>query len=384
MNPESFFHYADLALKSAFVDLLLSGDNAVVIAMACQFLPAPQRRQALLFGTVCAIVLRLLLGTMAGLLLVVPYVKLVGGMALVGIAIKLLVVDEAVEESLDPRLKAAGFWPVIGVILLADLVMGIDNVVGLVAVSQGSMGVLAIGLMLSVPLLMYGSMFVMALLGRYPQWVLAGGVVMGWFAGDIAVGDPAVSGWVLAQAPLLADVVPLLTAAFVFAESRIISGRKQALAVLRPQKAVVIPVPRVAKVAQITISSPPAGLPKNRLHWTRRSLQMVGGVLAGAALLGLAYAELPLYTGSDELRRYDCNTPEGAVVYYRQGSGMLIMGSRLNSATGIVSNNQVDWGDSRASRTALGFVPPTALSDISPIAMTLNGGAFSATRCVAH
>lgn len=382
MDPDSFFHYADLVLKSAFVDLLLSGDNAVVIAMACQFLPAPQRRQAMLLGTVSAILVRLLLATVSGLLLVVPYVKLAGGTALVAIAIKLLVADPNVGESSDPRLQGAGLWSVIGVILFADLAMGIDNVVGLVAVSQGSMGVLAIGLVLSVPLLMYGSMFVMDLLGRYPQWVLAGGVVMGWFAGDIAVGDPLVSGWVMAQAPMLTMVMPLLTATFVFAESRIILGRKQGLVALRPLKRVVVPL--VVRAPQTTTPTSPVVSFKSRPQWSRRSLQMVGGSLAGAALLGLAYAELPLYAGSDELRRYDCATPAGAVVYFRPGSGMLIMGSRLNSATGIVSNNQIDWGDSRASRTALGFVPPTAFGDVGSGAITLHGGAFSATRCLAH
>ena len=215
------------SLKVFFIDLLLSGDNAVVIALACRALPRHQMRKAMLAGIVAAVLLRVYLTTVVSFLLDIPCLKLVGALALVIIAIKLMVDEDEGQEG--GHADAAGgdsrkqdLWGTIVVIVLADLTMSIDNVVGLAAVAQGSIIYLALGLLLSIPLLMYGSVFVMALLKRYPWLIAAGGALLGWIAGDIAMTDPLIVEWVNTQAPALTVVMPILGALFVLLESRIV------------------------------------------------------------------------------------------------------------------------------------------------------------------
>jgi len=215
------------SLKVFFIDLLLSGDNAVVIALACRALPRHQMRKAMLVGIVAAVLLRVYLTTVVSFLLDVPCLKLVGSLALIIIAIKLMVDED--EGQQGGNADAAGadsrkqdLWGTIVVIVLADLTMSIDNVVGLAAVAQGSIIYLALGLLLSIPLLMYGSVFVMALLKRYPWLIAAGGALLGWIAGDIAMSDPLIADWVNTQAPALTVFMPVLGALFVLLESRIV------------------------------------------------------------------------------------------------------------------------------------------------------------------
>src|SRR4029077_11054483 len=118
--------------------------------------------------------------------------------------------------------RGDGLWTAIGIILIADLAISLDNVVALAAVAQGNVVFLTLGLLASIPLLMYGSMFVTALLNRYPILVAAGGALLGWIAGDMGISDPIISDGVSTQAPALTVAMPLLGAVFVLLESRII------------------------------------------------------------------------------------------------------------------------------------------------------------------
>jgi YjbE family integral membrane protein len=258
MGFDNLFHYVIVTLEVFFLDLLLSGDNAMVIALACRLSSPEQARRAMWLGIGGAIALRVLLTTFAGFLLTIPVLKLIGGIALTLIAIKLTI--EEVDSDRGEREKSPGFYSTVGTIVVADLVMSIDNVVALAAVAQGSIIVLTIGLLMSVPLLMFGSLFVTTLLQRYPLLIRGGGAMLGWIAGDIAISDPMVSGWVAQQAPALTVVVPILTVAFVLIESRIIEDAQASAYVLRPKRRAepMQPEPAAANTLPAAIERTPA------------------------------------------------------------------------------------------------------------------------------
>ncbi|MGO9994966.1 MAG: TerC family protein [Steroidobacteraceae bacterium] len=259
MGFDNLFHYLNLTLEVFFLDLLLSGDNALVIALACRSLPPALTKRAMLIGIDGAIALRILLTTVASLLLHIPLLKLVGGVALTVIAIKLTIEEERDTESdKSPRKNPPDLWSAVGTIILADLVMSVDNVVALAAVTQGNIFFLTMGLLMSVPLLMFGSLFVTALLRRYPLLKRVGGAMLGWIAGDIAISDPMIAGWVNQQSPALTIVVPILVVVFVLVESRIMEGAQATADALRPKlrpKAVIInSPPAVIEQAPATVS----------------------------------------------------------------------------------------------------------------------------------
>ncbi|MEO8857398.1 MAG: YjbE family putative metal transport protein, partial [Burkholderiaceae bacterium] len=245
MGFDSAFQYLNLTLEVFFLDLLLSGDNAVVIALACRSLQVGQRRQAMLIGAGLGIALRILLTSIAGLVLRIPALKLLGGIALTAIAVQLTLDD----PEPAPSSKAAGaragsgraeILSAIGTVVVADLVMSTDNVIALAAVAKGSVAVLALGLLFSVPLLMFGSWYVTGLLQRYPLLTQCGGALLGWLAGDIAVSDPLYAGWVAHQSPALGLVVPALGAVYVLLQSRIIQQARIGAAALRPVRRITL------------------------------------------------------------------------------------------------------------------------------------------------
>lgn len=203
----------------------------------------------MLIGIEGAIVLRILLTGVASLLLRIPLLKLVGGVALTVIAIK-LTVEEAGETASDksPLKNPPGLWSAVGTIIVADLVMSVDNVVALAAVAQGSIFLLALGLLMSVPLLLFGSLFVTGILRRYPLLKRGGGAMLGWIAGDIAISDPIIADWVNQQSPALTLVVPILVVVFVLIESRIVEAAQATTHALRPKLRARAPI----------IDSPPA------------------------------------------------------------------------------------------------------------------------------
>ncbi|MTK64082.1 MAG: YjbE family putative metal transport protein [Methanobacterium sp.] len=206
----------------------------MVIALACRSLPPGQMRKAIVIGMSGAILLRVYLTTVVAYLMDVPCLKLVGAVALVVIAIKLMAEDDHKDKVGEGRdntdRQKLDLWSAVFVVIIADLVMSLDNVVALAAVANGSFWVLLIGLMLSVPLLMFGSLIVAALLKRYPLLIPAGAALLGWVAGDIAVGDPMISDWVSVQAPALGVVLPFIGVVFVLVESRIVDRDRKAAA----------------------------------------------------------------------------------------------------------------------------------------------------------
>jgi len=231
MGFDSFGHAIGMAFQVFFLDLLLSGDNALVIALACRRLPQPLMKRAVLIGTGFAILLRVLLTTVVSFLLQVPLLRLIGAVLLIAIAIKLLLGDlEPSPDQADDAASAADrLWSAVVVVVSADLVLSLDNVVALAAAAQGSVLFLVLGLLFSVPLLMYGSLFISKLLDDNPFWVPAGSAMLGWIAGRIGVSDPLIAPWIASQAPALTLGVPLLCVVLVLVESRIIRQQRPTL-----------------------------------------------------------------------------------------------------------------------------------------------------------
>ena len=257
MGFDNLFHYLNLTLEVFFVNLLLSGDNAVVIALACRSLPPALTRRAMLIGIEGAVALRVLLTIFASFLLSIPLLKLVGGVALTVIAIKLTIEEQPAAKSDNrPSKIPPGLWSAVGTIIVADLVMSVDNVVALAAVAHGSIFILTMGLLMSVPFLMFGSVFVAVLLKRYPLLKRGGGAMLGWLAGDIAISDPILIDWVNHQSPALTVVVPFLVAVFVVIESRIMEDAQATAHALRPKlsprPATITPPPAVIEHAPAT------------------------------------------------------------------------------------------------------------------------------------
>ena len=180
-------------LQIIWIDVLLSGDNAVVIALACRRLPPQQRIWGVVLGTVVAITLRVIFAGVVTTLMQVPYLKLVGGALLLWIAVKLLAPEENGKSN---EIEAVDkLWRAIRIVAIADLVMSLDNVIAIAAVAERfeaphSYALLMFGLAVSIPLIMAGAALVMALLERFPIVVWAGAALLGWIAGEIIAKDP--------------------------------------------------------------------------------------------------------------------------------------------------------------------------------------------------
>jgi len=172
-----------------FINVLLSGDNAIVIALACRGLPEQQRRWGLIFGAGMAALLRIVFTVILASLMMLFYVKLIGGAGLLYIAAKLLVPEEADRSDLQ---ATAQLWRAVMVIAVADIIMSFDNVVAIAAAARGDYLLLAIGLAISIPLLVVGAALMSALLDRYPILIWLGAALLGWIAGETMATDPAV------------------------------------------------------------------------------------------------------------------------------------------------------------------------------------------------
>lgn len=171
--------------KIIMIDLLLSGDNAVVIALACRNLPEAQRKKGIMYGVGGAIGLRIVLTFFAVSLLTLPYLKLVGALLLLWIGIKLILPDEAHGEG---NIKAeSNLGGAIKTIIIADFVMSLDNVIGVAAAAKGNLGLLIFGLVISIPMIVWSSQIILKMIDRYPFIIYAGGTLLGYVAGEMLV-----------------------------------------------------------------------------------------------------------------------------------------------------------------------------------------------------
>ena len=210
------------------INIVLSGDNAVVIALAARNLPVKQRRWAVIGGTLGAVVMRIGFTVIVVYLMTIPYLKLVGSALLCWIAIKLLVPEGGDGEG-EGKIKAgSSIGSAITTIMVADAVMSLDNVIGIAAAAKDSLTLVILGLAISIPIVVFGSTLMLKLLDRYPILVVGGGALLGWVAGDIAVADPAIEVWLAPYQPIVHYLAAALGAVVVVLVGTWLARRKEA------------------------------------------------------------------------------------------------------------------------------------------------------------
>lgn len=197
MSPDSPDFWLAV-VQIIFIDIVLSGDNAVVIALACRNLPAAQRRLGILWGVVGAVSLRVVLTAFAASLLGYPYLKVIGGLLLLWIGIKLLLPGDADGEDIE---GAGNLWGAVKTIIVADFVMSMDNVIAVAAASRDSIVLLLFGLAVSIPLIVWTSQIFLRLMERHPIIITLGAGLLGYVAGGMLVSDLAVKAWAEATIP---------------------------------------------------------------------------------------------------------------------------------------------------------------------------------------
>ncbi len=211
------------------IDIVLGGDNAVVIALACRRLPEHQRKLGIFWGVFGAIILRVVLIFFALSLLAIPYLKIVGAALLLWIGIKLLQPESEGAHEIDASTTLIG---AIKTIIVADAVMSLDNVIAIAGAAKDEIGLVIFGLVISVPIIVWGSQLVMRVMDRYPITIVIGAGLLGWIAGDMVVTDVATKEWVNTQAKYLHWMAPVVAALVVIVTGKVLAARQQAK--LRP------------------------------------------------------------------------------------------------------------------------------------------------------
>lgn len=213
-------------VKIVWINIILSGDNAVVIALAARALPPEQQRKAVLFGSGAAVVLRIVLTVVAAKLLALPYLQIVGGLLLLWIGVQLLGDED--EDAGDEKIQGS-MMAAVRTILIADLVMSLDNVIAVAAAAQGSMVLLVLGLAISIPLVVFGSTLMIKLMERFPIIVMLGAALIGWVGGETIVSDVSLRD-VLAANPWLLHAAAAAGAVLVIAIGRWMGRRARSAA----------------------------------------------------------------------------------------------------------------------------------------------------------
>lgn len=209
------------------IDIILSGDNALVIALACRSLPPQQRKLGIWLGTGAAVVLRIAFAAAIVYLLLVPLLKLAGSLLLLWIAVKLLIPEEpATSGHADDEAARATLWNAVKTVVIADAVMSFDNVISVAAAAKGSVGLLALGIAISIPLMVIGAQMMLWLLDRFPWLMIAGSGLLGWIAGELAVTDPIVEDWLGHPGALVHYGIAAATALFVIIVGRWLARRQ--------------------------------------------------------------------------------------------------------------------------------------------------------------
>jgi len=219
-NPDTWLALIQICI----INVVLSGDNAVVIALACRSLPPKEARTAFIVGAVGIIVLMTGLTAGAAYLLDIPYVAIIGSGFLIWIAIKLLA-----EEDADEEVKGgSNFWEAVKIIIIADIVMSLDNVLGMAAVAKGHMWMLFVGMVITVPLILFGSALIMKLMERFPVVITLGAALLGYVAGEMLVGDPSIAQYLTDNVPQADIILPVAGALLVVAWGKFNQSRKNA------------------------------------------------------------------------------------------------------------------------------------------------------------
>ena len=210
------------------IDILLGGDNAVVIALACRNLPDKLRTRGIIYGTAGAIILRVILIAFALALLAIPYLKIVGAVLLLWIGVKLLQPEAEDDHTISSSDK---LWSAVKTVIVADLVMSIDNVLAIAGAAQGAhqdhqLALVVFGLLVSIPIIVAGSQLVLKLMARFPVVITLGAMLLGWIAGQMAYSDPAIKPY-LPEADFWGYVVAAAGALLVLAIGKFMQSRQK-------------------------------------------------------------------------------------------------------------------------------------------------------------
>jgi YjbE family integral membrane protein len=207
-------------VEIVWINILLSGDNAVVIAMACHHLPPRQRKWGIFLGAAPAVAVLIGCAAIITYLMAMPFLRLAGGAVLLWIAVQLLAEEQEEQAQIS---QGATLWAAVRIIVVADVVMSLDNVLAIAGIAKGNIALLTIGLAVSVPLVIFGSALLVSVMDRFPLLVTAGAVLIGYVAGDVAVGDPALAPWIAPHAETIGLALPLCCAALVIPAARVIA-----------------------------------------------------------------------------------------------------------------------------------------------------------------
>jgi len=207
-------------IQIMLINVVLSGDNAVVIALACRRLSPRHQKVAFIWGSVGVVILMVALTGIVAYLLTLPYLEIVGSGMLMWIGVKLLIAeDEGDDGKVDQK---ATLGAAIRTIIIADMIMSLDNVLAMAAAAHGHLWMLFVGLLITVPVILFGSALLMKLMERFPIFVMIGAALIGWVAGEMVISDPAIKEWIEAHAAILHSVSPIFCAAFVIATGKIL------------------------------------------------------------------------------------------------------------------------------------------------------------------
>src|SRR6476661_437621 len=217
-NPDTWMALFEIAV----INIVLSGDNAVVIALACRSLAPRDQKKAFIIGTAGIVVLMTALTSFAALLMTLPYIQILGSLLLLWIGVKLLLPEDE-----DGNVKESdSFWDAVKTIIIADIVMSLDNVLGMAGAAKGHLGMLFVGLVITMPLILFGSALLVKLMERFPQFVVIGAGLLGYVAGDMAVADPADKNYIDTHVHFLENLAPIIGAAFVVIAGKMLARRK--------------------------------------------------------------------------------------------------------------------------------------------------------------
>lgn len=409
----------NVALGVLLVDILLSGDNAIVIALVCRSLSKEHRIKALWLGVLGAFLARLVLTSFAALTMNLPLIKLLGGLMLLKISIE-LIVDNAKNERLPEDLQHSSpsdLYAAAKTIVIADIVMSLDNVLALSAITQNNFQVLTVGLLISMPILMFGSFYISRLLDVFPYLPWVGGAILGAVSGALIIDDP-IFGNAFANASSVANlVVPAIAAVFVVMQSKIIATNaalmgarpkpKSVFAILwsRPALSVlaIAGVPPVtqafATIGPVSQSTPglapeavripvrvsvpneaPAST-KSGFFQNGYRVLMAAGFLVVLGVWAMSYLlNSPLLPAPEGLVTYRCKEPLMSISY-RPGAKQI----RFASSNGVVGttviDNRIVWDDYRSAGRALSIPPPVKIVSADTFKLVVTGGMFENVSC---
>ncbi|MDR3368384.1 TerC family protein [Rhodoferax sp.] len=432
----------NVALGVLLVDILLSGDNAIVIALVTRTLDKKHRMKALWLGILGAFAARLFLTSIATFAMEIPLIKLIGGFLLLKISIG-LIIDNSDQgpSALDDHLSSRGdIFSAVRTIVLADVVMSLDNVLALSAITQNNFQMLMAGLLLSIPILMFGSLYIARLLDVYPELLWVGGAILGGVSGGLMVDDPILGGAIVNPSSLASLVVPVLAAAYTVMQSKIILRNQQSLGdrtppaslwkIIRPatasaeqprekaspeayvaaqgnladalststetvgltqdleQVSSVLPEPPGTKAVPLikTVSDKQAAPAIERGMSQRIYIGLVFAI-SGAFFIGWIvhfFSRAPVMPEPEHWVKYQCKSPDLVISYYPGASEM-----RLTSAKGVVRtpvtavDGRINWKNYQVAGFALGVTPPVKIVSAGATKLVVDGGAFENAECLA-